>query len=243
MSEPINHQDDSHPDSSKPSNNSRGLKIRNWFIRIVVILALTTVVEQVAKHVSRDSLTELTKINHSFVKGIGEINPFRLAGLFYNYLVYGPPREPEPRSTLYGFQIPRPRAEPPQSGGTLMMFWRIIPGAFHTAKTVVFGGWISILTALVALFLGFACVWSNLKKGESIYVALLLLLAVPLIGSVFLWVLLAIVWLTGLLFGWLLVSAQTIAYFSVVGACVKAVVTEREHDVISKIIARLTGQH
>lgn len=50
-------------------------------------------------------------------------------------------------------------------------------------------------------------------------------------------------WLTSLLFGCLLVSAQTVAYFSVIGACVKAVVKEQEHHVAGKIIARLTGRH
>jgi hypothetical protein len=47
-------------------------------------------------------------------------------------------------------------------------------------------------------------------------------------------------WLAGLLFGWLLASAETIAYFGVIGT---AVVKEKEHHVTGKIIARLTGQH
>jgi hypothetical protein len=175
MSEPVNHQDDSHVGSSKPSDNSRWLKIRNWLISIVVIMALSTVVEHVSDNWSR----ELTEINHSFVEGVGKVNPFRLAGLFYDYLLQGPPREPPP--TLYGFPIPRP-SEPLQSVGFGTVLWRIIPGAFYTAKIIVSDGWVSALTALVALSLGFACVWWNLKKAESLYGALLLLLAVPLVG-------------------------------------------------------------
>ena len=98
----------------------------------------------------------------------------------------------------------------------------------------------STLTALVALFLGFAGVWPELKKHESLVGTLYLLLLVPLIGSVFVWLLITIMWLAGLLFGWLLASAETIAYFGVIGT---AVVKEKEHHVTGKIIARLTGQH
>ena len=58
------------------------------------------------------------------------------------------------------------------------------------------------------------------------------------------WLLITIMWLAGLLFGWLLVSAQTIAYFGVTVTCfIKAVVKKKEHHVTSEIIARLTGQH
>lgn len=235
MSEPENHQDDSHAYSSKPSDNSRWLKIRNWLIRIGVIMVLLSI-EKVVEHVS---LRELTELNSSFVNGVQEVDPFGLARLFYDYLLHGAPREPPP--TLYGFQIPR--SEPPESVGFGTVLYRIIPGAFYTARIIVSKGWVSTLTALVAVFLGFACMWSSLKEEESLYSKLLMLLAVPLIGSVFVWVLLKIMWIAGLLFGHLLVSAQTIAYFSVVGACAEAVVKEQEHHFTSKIIARLTARH
>jgi hypothetical protein len=124
-----------------------------------------------------------------------------------------------------------------------LMLWRIIPGALYTVKIVVSEGWVSILTALVALFVGFAFAREFLSDAETPLIGkLCALLAVPLIGSVFVWLLLTIMWLAGLLFGWLLVSAPTVAFFSMIGTCIKAVVKEREHHVTGQIIARLTGR-
>ena len=236
MSAPVDPQDNSPAGSSKPADNSRRLKIRNWLISFAVILVITVLEKVIEHHVSPDSLN-LTEINKSFVKEVGEVNPFKLARVFYDYLLQGAPREPSP--TLYGFPIPR-TPEPPQSVGFGTVLWRIIPGAFFTARTIVSEGWVSTLTALVGLFLGFAGVWPELKKHESLVGTLYLLLLVPLIGSVFVWLLITIMWLAGLLFGWLLASAETIAYFGVIGT---AVVKEKEHHVTGKIIARLTGQH
>jgi hypothetical protein len=240
MPEPVDHQDTPPTSSSKPGDNSRRLKIRNWLIRIAVIVVLSTVVEKVIGHVSDNSLDKLTQVNDSFVKGVGQVNPFNLVSVFYSYLLEGEPREPPP--TLYGFRMPR-APETPQIGSIPVILWRIIPGAFYTAKIIVSEGLVSTLTALVALFLGLASVWSGLKKKGSLSETLLVLLAVPLIGSVFVWLLIAIMLLAGLLFGRLLVGAQTIAWFGVVGTCINAVVKEQEHQVSGKIIARLTGQH
>ena len=240
MSEPVDHQDNSTAVSSKPADNSRRLKIRNWLISVAVILVITVLEKVIDHHVLHNSLN-LTEINKSFVKGVGEVNPFKLARVFYDYLLQGAPREPLP--TLYGFPFPR-TPEPPQSVGFGTVLWRVIPGAFFTAKTIVSEGWVSTLTALVALFLGFAGVWPELKKHESLIGTLYLLLVVPLIGSVFVWLLITIMWLAGLLFGWLLVSAQTVAYFGVTLTCfIKAVVKKKEHHVTGEIIGRLTGQH
>ena len=81
MSDPVDPQDNWPAVSSKPADNSRRLKIRNRLISFAVILVITVLEKLIEHHVSPDSLN-LTEINKSFVKGVGEVNPFKLARVF-----------------------------------------------------------------------------------------------------------------------------------------------------------------
>ena len=120
------------------------------------------------------------------------------------------------------------------------MLLRVIPGAYYTVLAIISAGWVSCLTSVTALFLGYSAVKSEIKQDDG---PPFILLAVPIIGCVLVWLLLMIMGLAGWLFGELLAGAEMVAAFSVVPPVAWALVKKGEHDVTGKITQGITGQH
>lgn len=234
MPEPTNHQAGTSSSSSAPNTISRWKMVRNWLLSAVIIAVVAAFGE---KALEPDSIQHIRNANESFVKGVKAVDPFSLATIFYDYLSNG--TRPEPTYIYlqgHAFLLPAPHAPP---AGAVTMLLRVIPGAYYTATTIISAGWVSIITSAIALFIGCMSVKSSVKEGW-----VLILLAVPLIGCVFVWLLLQLMWLTSLLFGTLLVGAEMFAAFSsIVPTVAWALVKKGEHDVTGKIIKELTGRH
>ena len=99
-----------------------------------------------------------------------------------------------------------------------------------------------MVMATIAFFLGVLVLLVLRIKVWQLHVLL-----APVIGSFYLWALLQIMCLAGVLFSWLTVLAQLYVGIGVTGALVgylgRAVILEREHHISSKVINRMAGQH
>lgn len=219
--------------SNSPSNpipKPRWRKVANWLIAAAILCAISTCVD---KFLEWFSIKHLTEANLYFVNGVKAIDPFTLARVFYFYLLSGtPPEAVEP----YAFAQPVPTSFPL----LLTMLWRLIPGALYTAMTIISSGWVSTIVAATAIFLGYISVRSRSKTNETSFDTLVALLAVPLIGCIFVWLLLQLMWLASVLFGEVLVAAEMVATFTVLGPTIAwALFKKSENDATDKVIKSL----
>lgn len=132
-------------------------------------------------------------------------------------------------------------SEPPEpSAPTIWVkLLRIIPGAYYTAKTIISQGWISSITAAIALFV-MGC-FAKAKPIMLLHPGMI----IPMMGCGFVWLLLKLMLIASWLFGELLAGIEMIVYFSTVVPAVghgifHAMAKEREHrstEIISKGLA------
>ncbi|HWP47764.1 MAG TPA: hypothetical protein VNM22_11430 [Candidatus Limnocylindrales bacterium] len=238
----------------KPSSQLEGStdrrswqKARKWFISVLIIFVFSAFTEKIVDLLSPEFREKLRNLNDSFVRGVEQVDPFKLSRLFYRCIWNGPPSGDV--QEIYDRLLPS-KLKPPILPGfkPLSRPWakegyitRVMDAGIYTGEIVIAGGMVSIAMAIIALTLGVLMLVGADIKSPLVYVLL-----APIIGGCFLWVLLLIMRLAGLLFGWLLETAQlasaistTIPFFKLV---VLAVVKEREHHITSKVMERIKGE-
>jgi hypothetical protein len=235
----------SHPEG--PTDRRSWQKVRKWFISVLIIFVFSAFTEKIVDLLSPEFREKLQNLNDSFVKGVQQVDPFKLSRLFYRCIWDGPPSGDV--QEIYDRLLPsqlkpsmspglKPPSRPWAKEGYII---RVIDAGIYTSEIVIAGGMVSVAMAILALTLGILMLIGADIKSPLVYVLL-----APIMGGCFLWVLLLIMRLAGLLFGWLLETAQlasaistTVPFFKSV---VLAVVKEREHHITSKVMERIKGE-
>lgn len=223
----------SNDPSSKPSEAlplTPWQKVRKWLIAAAILAIISTSVDQLLKLFS---ITLLKQANDALVEGIKLVDPFNLAKIFSEHLVYGIP----PESVKgYAFTQPVPEWIP----GLVILFWRLVLGIIYTAIIIISSGWISTITAVAAILFGYIFLRLVFKKIETLSGTVGMVLAVPLVGCIFVWMLLQLMGLASYFFGGILWAAESYAVIAfVVPTSVWMVFKKMENDATDKIIKGL----
>ncbi|MEP6850654.1 MAG: hypothetical protein ABI999_17485 [Acidobacteriota bacterium] len=204
------------PPPVKERSGSR--KVIDYVVDVVVIAFIGSVFHRVIEFFSKDSFDFLSNANASFAKSLEGVDPWNLAGVYFGYVSgYAMARS----TTTFGYIF---NGEFITAHGTAFFLWRLIPGVFYTAGVIWAESWFNIFVALVALGIGYAFV----KDSEASFFHKLA--GAPLIGCMFLWLLLKIMMLASFLFGGVIDGVNFIVFGSVFGSAIlSAVAQEREH--------------
>ena len=160
--------------------------------------------------------------------GVNSVAPFNFAAIFYSYLIDG-----VPPAQLKGYAFSQPVPEILERIAIVKFLYRAIPGAIYTALAIASHGWVSVITAIVALVFGYFAMRPFFGEGMH---RILDFLAIPLIGGGFIWVLTQLMMLAGTLFGSVLIAAEAHTAFSVAGSTILAMFKKTENDATDKFI-------
>ncbi len=258
MSEATDNKDDVIPETTEaaPAPKTRWQRSREWLFAALLLFVISSAVDamigfisgkkpvdcdqmnsaQAKKVCENDQKTaptdnpgmamRLSDANQYVSKSVNSLDPFNFAKIFYGYLLNGVPP---------GTQVSEPMLKAGRDANVFTYIFRAIPGAYYTILAIASTGWVSIITALIALLFGYAVQRSSWKDDDYGY-QLISLLFVPIIGGAFIWGLIQLMSLATYLFGSILNAAEASTAFSVLGTTVWAMFKKTENDSTDKFI-------
>ena len=206
-----------------------GTRVLRYLTYASTLFVVTSILGKIAEFLLDVPAQVIEKYGEGFFASLSKLDPWNLAATFYGYLGADWTNENTLSYLIRGDFIPKSQFQ---------MIWRIIPGGFYTAGTILSQDWINIFTAAVAVSIGIAIVWKSdipwlLKVG-----------VVPLIGCVCLWLLINTMAFASSLLGGHFPATHVAAYLSLVlpvpSFLLHAVVHERQHHFTEVIVKMLT---
>jgi hypothetical protein len=250
MSEAADNTEDLAPETidAKPERLPAWKKVRKWIFGAVLLFVISSTVDatvglisgkksdspkQNNQEVASTWIATLRDGNKYVIDNVNALKPFTVAEIYYGYLLVGVP--PVPLKSYLPAQ-PVPEILMKNNIGLIIVFiYRAIPAAIYTLVVVGSSGWISAITGMVALLFGYMALRSisaaKDKRFDWSY-----LLFVPIVGGVFVWLLIQMMSLAGYVFGGVLTAAETTTVFSILGTTVWAIFKKTENDATDKFI-------
>lgn len=227
-----------------PASRKRGMPawLRHWVIAFLVINVSSAVIDHLLEPESRERLRHANEV---FVRSVEQVDPFRLARTYWNYVSYDVspnlpgvptiPTDPNDPIARAARELNQPHSAAEKAG---RMAGRAIGGAFWVIVWACStGGAVSIVVTVIAVALAYLLVTGG---GEQ-EVTLFHILLVPFLGSFLVFLLLLLMRLAAVLFGGLLDAAQLLA---AVNATMFGLFWRvGEHHATTSLIERLAGKH
>lgn len=174
-----------------------------------------------------DSRAAVREFNDRFVRSVEVLNPMQLAREWYGGDKAGAGRD--------SISVP---VTMKTRDGTEMKGGIPIPFSSVFKRVWMEGGVMSLVMAAIALLTGVLLMMLGGARSLGAFLWL-----APLIGSVFIWVLVQIMWVAGLALGGVLDAVQFSATMSMgvplLGMLIKGIISERENALTDKLLKRL----
>jgi hypothetical protein len=221
-----------------------------YIVTVIVVTIVSGCVEKAFEPHSQQSREYLSQHNDHFVKGIEQIEPFRLGRVFYGALWNGPP-QPWAQQGFAPYPDPKGLA---QAAVDLLfqvewVLTRIAGAIAYTYQNIASGGLPSAGVAIMAILFGYL-VMRRAAEESGGRIGPVHLFLMPAIGACFVWAIIIPMWTAGKLFGWALAAAQLIAGCSAAGTAfgwagwqaLRVVAKEREHHITDSIVEFLISK-
>lgn len=190
-------------------------------ITLAVLYAVGVIPEKLTELFAPEKLLALGRESQWLGNSLDQLDPWNLFIIYFSFLTTPAQGESGIWYILRGDFLPE---------GLPTYLWRIIPGVFYAASTLLSQSWINIITAAIAVGIGYAFV----RKSDDPF--LMNVLKVPAIGCVCLWILIKAMALTNWAFGTVLVGSNLYFYTASTGSLFSLMLKEREHHVTGLIL-------